>query len=519
MEIKNLSENIIEQCPERLQRCITAVLEEDAAYAADELVELGEEILAQLAALGLSAYLQQSNQRSALNDHIITMFLSARHQNSGSVYRWVAHMVKSAEGEQAKLLLPFFWQDDEAGNSRLNPEVNHLSELRNAVMHGFFVLPPDRNEEEAAHMATILNSMMDAGLFNANQNQFHFCNATGFTGRWHIQSPEEWGAYEACHAFGILAKRTVYENSPGFLKDEKDNALSHAEQNTKVVAEVQEFLNNRDRGALSVMHLPNNADGEQLYRTVVQAIDTERFTPVCYRLNADGVAYSASFLQQALTTTVAELLGESPKWLREKWLLKESELKKHTSKLAALPKRPVVVIGAVHTAMFSSEHLLHLVNQLYTAGIPLIAVGWHHSNLSRYFNASITVNKGKVKMPDQQMLDSVTRNYLRFKEDADTEGGGSDLVELMDKLKHLIANGSEVAALRYAKENELNTELVHEAMSILAPFFHTKRVKFEMDELHPLFGYPKEYTESSHVFLHLGRRDSTLDYRHTALTQ
>ncbi len=519
MKINNLSENIIAQCPERLQRCITAVLEEDAAYAADELVELGEEILAQLAARGLSAYLQQSHQRSALNDHIITLFLSARHQNAGSVYRWVAHMVRSAAGEQAKLLLPFFWQDDEAGNSRLNPDVYHLSELRNAVMHGFFVLPPERNEEEAAHMVTILNSMADAGLFNADQHPFHFCNATGYTGRWHIQSPEEWGAYEACHAFGILAKRTVYENSPEFLKDERDHALSHAEQNNKVAAEVQEFLNKRDRGALGVMHLPNDADGEQLYCTAVQAIDTERFAPVCFRLNADGVSYAASFLQQALTTTVAELLGESPKWLRERWLLKEDELKKHTSNLAALPKRPVVVIGAVHTAMFSSEHLLHLVNQLYTAGIPMIAVGWHHGNLSRYFNASITVKEAQGNIPDQDILDSVIRNYLRFREDADAEGTDSELLTLIDKFKHLIVSGEELTALRYAKEKGLNTELVHEAMAILAPFFHTKRVKFEMDELHPLFGYPKEYTESSHVFLHLGRRDSTLDYSHKVLTQ
>jgi hypothetical protein len=54
--------------PPRLIQKIQAVQSEDDAYAADELVELGEEILSHLAARGFAAYLQQAKQKSVFND-------------------------------------------------------------------------------------------------------------------------------------------------------------------------------------------------------------------------------------------------------------------------------------------------------------------------------------------------------------------------------------------------------------------------------------------------------------------
>ena len=55
---------------------IQAVLEEEDSYAADELVELSEEILSQLAAIGFAVYLQQPNQKSVYNDFLINLFTS-----------------------------------------------------------------------------------------------------------------------------------------------------------------------------------------------------------------------------------------------------------------------------------------------------------------------------------------------------------------------------------------------------------------------------------------------------------
>ena len=46
---------------------IKDVLNEDEAYAADELVSLSEEILLQIAAIGLSAYLSQPKQKQVFS--------------------------------------------------------------------------------------------------------------------------------------------------------------------------------------------------------------------------------------------------------------------------------------------------------------------------------------------------------------------------------------------------------------------------------------------------------------------
>ena len=69
----SLSENLI--------RKIQAVLEEEDNYAADELVELGEEVLSQLAAIGFAVYLQQPNQKEVHN-HVSLIFLMRLLENN-----------------------------------------------------------------------------------------------------------------------------------------------------------------------------------------------------------------------------------------------------------------------------------------------------------------------------------------------------------------------------------------------------------------------------------------------------
>ena len=131
--------------PPRLLKKIESVQSEEDAYAADEVVELGEEILSQLAAMGIAVYLQQKKQKEVFNDFLISLFLSNGHAyNAGPVYRWAANMIKEAEGSLAKLLKPFFWEEKD-GHETFNEEIHHLAGLRNAVMHGFFILPPERN--------------------------------------------------------------------------------------------------------------------------------------------------------------------------------------------------------------------------------------------------------------------------------------------------------------------------------------------------------------------------------------
>jgi len=56
-------QSIKNKLPLSIQKRIEAVLQEEDAYAADELVELCETILNELAAIGFAIYLKQENQK------------------------------------------------------------------------------------------------------------------------------------------------------------------------------------------------------------------------------------------------------------------------------------------------------------------------------------------------------------------------------------------------------------------------------------------------------------------------
>mgnify|MGYP001491538552 CR=1 FL=1 len=62
--------------PLSIKERIKDVLTEDEAYAADELVDLSERILLELASVGISIYLSQKNQKDVYNDFILDLFTS-----------------------------------------------------------------------------------------------------------------------------------------------------------------------------------------------------------------------------------------------------------------------------------------------------------------------------------------------------------------------------------------------------------------------------------------------------------
>mgnify|MGYP004008166999 FL=1 len=60
-------------------------------------------------------------------------------------------------------------------------------------------------------------------------------------------------------------------------------------------------------------------------------------------------------------------------------------------------------------------------------------------------------------------------------------------------------------------------ELVHEAFSILGPFYKISNDKFERDQVDKLYEFPKEITESSRILFSIGRRDIEFEYQHKTL--
>ena len=498
--------------PPRLIKKIEALEEEkDDAYAADELVELGEEILSQLAAMGIAVYLQQAEQKEVFNDFLISLFLSNGHAyNAGPLYRWAANMIKDADGVEAALLKPFFWEEKD-GKQVLNEAIHHLASLRNAVMHGFFVLPPERNRKEAQKIEAILAKMNQASLFEKQFGAFHFVDAKGFNGHWNITGAQAWGAFDTQFAFGQLAARVAHEYAPSFRTEEQQFAFEPFEENTNLTKEVATLLE-KGKGALVAWFRPGTDLGAAAYKQFVQQLDTSIYHPVYYALHPNGATFTASFLEQELAKSLFELTNDK-KALKDPWKFLKAQKGK-------LPKKIVVVLHDVHIALFSPNHLTNLFNAFYDAEIPVLATAWHYPYLKRFFNSSVEL-EGNFTAVQDTVIQFSLHNYLRFKgpsEEQEVERlAYTQLKEITSKLQNEIEERQRLVARRFADDNKYPIEFVHEAFGILSPFYTLCKEQFKEDEVDELYGFPKTIEESSRIFLTLGRRDVKLEYQHKVL--
>ena len=495
-----------------LKITIQNVLNEEDAYAADELVELGEEILCQLAAFGFATYLQQPKQKEVYNDFLINLFTSKGHDyNAGPLYRWAANMLLEAEGEMAEKLRPFFWEQKE-GKLVLNHKIHHLASLRNEVMHGFFVLPPERNNEEAEKMASVLESLMSANLFEQNWGTFHFLNEKGFNGKWNI-TEEAWQQFNNCYAFGTLAERIRFEYGEEFNIEEEKLAHTAVKPNTDLNNLITEFLAKNKKGALSIWHRPNDESSLEAYRSTVQLIEKENLI-VYYTLHETGITYTSGFLIRQIIKVLAEETKQN-KYNSEP-LKAVKDLKTKTG------KRLVVILNQVHIGLFNKDHVLQLANELFDLEIPLICIGEHYTYLDRFFNKSHTI-VSPTFIPAETQWKKSLNNYLRFKgQNKELKSDAEDyqlLETIINKMLEALSKNELIVARRFADAdaNDFPIEFVHECFAALNPYFNSSSQEFEKDVIDELYEFPIEIKESSQIFLSLGRRDIKLEYKHKVL--
>ena len=119
---KYLDEALELALPPAIHSKLLDVKNEDIQYAADEIVELAEEILNHITGLGIIYYLKSKQQKEVYNDFLIQLFNSSGHDyNAGPLYRWAANMIKELDTEMPSAHYEFFWQD-----AQLNSEVKIL---------------------------------------------------------------------------------------------------------------------------------------------------------------------------------------------------------------------------------------------------------------------------------------------------------------------------------------------------------------------------------------------------------
>jgi hypothetical protein len=492
--------------PSRIKSKIQAVLEEQLAYAADELVELTEEILHQLSAVAISHYLENASQKEVYNDFLIQLFNSSGHDyNAGTLYRWSANMIKELEENLPKEHFEFYWKE-----GRLNDEVHHLAMLRNEVMHGFFVLPPERNLNEATSIGELLNRLVKSSLFEVKK-EYHFLNSDGYTGHWKITRNEQWDLFKGKNSFGQLCERIMQENSESFWQ--KQNEVFQAEK-IKIPGAIQDFVINNDVGAMGVWLHPNDLSSFDLYTSIGFWLNQQKVSLVAYQLHDQGLSYTGSFLLNRLIQVLNVKGNDVSRNKKSEEIVKKLRQESKETKV-------VVLIHQIEVALFSPQHVTTICNFLYKNDILLVAVGIHYEHFNGFFNSSIFVEFAR-EVPSFPTALKTLHKYLRFKgpskdrEEERFEVG--QLEQILEKVLFDLNSGQSLYARRFADENGYEIEYVHEIFALLHPWIQTKREPFEADTVDELYGFPSNMTEVTPIYLALGRRDLKLEYQHKVIS-
>jgi hypothetical protein len=492
---------------ERLAGFVKSLIEEESQYAADELVELAEELLNQISAVGISYYLKSKLQKEVYNDFLVQLFNSSGHDyNAGPIYRWTANMIKELQNEIPEVHYSFFWK-----NNQLNEEVHQLALLRNEVMHGFFVLPPDRNIKEANKISELLAQLIEVKWFQQKRN-YHFIDHRGFTGQWNITEQSQWNELIGNRPFGKLCERIIQENSDAFWQ--KDDEI-FSEEKCDVPFKLKEYILQNKKGACAVWVHPKDKNADDIYASIGSWLRQQsELLFVGYQLHDQGLTFSSGFLLNRLRVIINTQNNES---LKNRKI--EELVKKQRSEISE--KKIVVLINKIHIALFSPQHVTQLSNFLYENNILLVAVGHHYEHFNRFFNLSISLEH-KPKSPSTKEALASLHNYLRFKgpskerveEIKDVENLEQILNDVLSELKEK----KVLTARRFADSKGYSIEYVHEVFALLHPWVDSSREAFEPDTVDELYGFPSAMTEVTPIYLALGRRDLKLEYQHKVIS-
>ena len=495
----------------RITAAIDAALGEDEEYAADELVELAEDILHQIAAVGVAHYIRQAPQKEVYNDFLVQLFNSSGHDyNAGPLYRWAANMVHECPVMRASGLFQFFWEPTSKGEE-LAHRVHDLAHLRNMVMHGFFVLPPEKNRQKAEAIGALLIALHESNALHS-EHDFHFCGPDGFTGHWNIQQPEQWQQYAGSSSFGQLSERILAEQQDNYWENEERVFLKA--NSGLVPTELQSFIAQNNRGSFACWVHPSDDTAADRYAAVGNWLRAQPGVRcIGYELKEQGISYTGGFLLSRLMHVLND---------KQTALSKNKKIEEHVKALRkGCNDKVVVLVNNIHLALFSPQHVTHLINYLRDNSIMLVALGHHYEHFNTFFNQSVSIAHDSA-LPDEAMQASALQNYLRFKgPSAEKKEERNDVEELQKILRHVVdtlGKGNRVFARRFADEHGYDGEYVHEVFALLHPWVRTSRESFEADTVHPDYGYPETMTEVTPIYLALGRRDLKLEYQHKVLS-
>ena len=480
--------------PTYIKKKIKLFLEEDSQYASDELVELAEAVLNQISAIGIHHYIQLGIHKELYNDFLVQLFTSSNQHNAGPVYRWTANMIKNINNKFSGY--QFFWI-----SGSLNKKILYLSELRNQVMHGFFLLPPEKNQEMGDYIGRILSDLISCNFFNIECN-YHFIKDGNFKGTWKITVENDWKKLIVKNSlFGKLIENILKEKNDLFWKNE-DEKFSNINEKIVLPEKILDFTNNNTRGSYALWINPSDTDKNEYYRSIGYWLkQNSDFITIAYSINDLGITYTSSFFFERLL----KIINKENKVLNKK---KPEEYIKTIRQ--SVDKKIILLINNIHIAMFSRYHISKITDFLFENNILFIGIGFHYEYLDRFFNHTEKIDYS-ILLPKIQDIGKSLSNYLRFKGPfIDNEEDKDKVIYLksvIEKLYFDLQIFNEIYAHRFAHTYNFKIEYVYEAFAVFHPWIKDRQEVFEQDIIDKNYGFISKITDSSIIYQILEHRD------------
>jgi len=509
--------------PNRIKLLVDEVNRETKEYLADELLLLSEDILSHVSAYGVCLYLQHGGnlQTEKNNDYIMhDLFLNEGHQNAGPIFYRVRNIVQELSAVLSDKQKELFKSD-----SKINKKLQDLASFRNALMHGFFKLPAERNLELVEEIHTVLEKLLNYhGIFN-HKADFHFWKNEGFSGHWFITDDAGWVnlAGKNVTLFERLASRAKEElHSDTFV-----NTVSLSHESTsefEYKGKVEDFVTEKQstdfKESLYVQFHPrdkNHQDEfyENTYAFLSQKKDIELLS---YTIDENGIGFTSYLLIQQLLKNLG--LQTDEKDPKQKIKSKVTGLKKSGKKM-------IILINNIHLVPFASDHITSMMKFFKDSGIHFVGIGWEYEHLNSVFIQKLDLMEERQKrnerniIPDDNEIQLLIKNHTRHRGPFEKEDGHADLKHIIQIIGDRLRDKKSVIARQLADEENLDIELINEALYVLYPYIKYDQSgpdnNYLKDDLDELYGFPKTQTETSSIFLTLGRRDIDLEYKHKIL--
>ncbi len=238
--------------------------------------------------------------------------------------------------------------------------------------------------------------------------------------------------------------------------------------------------------------------------------DNNHVECIAYNIDSDGIMYTSYYLIKAICSKLNIPIP------------KKDATKKLASAIKSLQKEKnknlVILINNIHLAPFASDHITTMMKLFRGCNIRFIGVGHEYEHINSLFSMREDFRKGKNIIPNQGQTDQLIHNHTRHRGPFENDAEFVALNQIIQRICKRLEDKKPVIVRKLAGELHTDIELVNEAMYILYPYVKYSQSgdesNYEKDKVHDLYGFPETQTETTSIFLALGRRDIELEYKH-----